>query len=161
MPSNVKTMTSMERKTRTVNQKDIASQFANALGKEDPVKKLKSKNSELLAKYREKLRDSETEEDNQTHSTVNESENDGNSKAVPKLKEENFRGVSFDNKEDNPSQSSEIKKGNPDKPKKNWRNGKNYHTKGKSDNNSSGKKFKPFKRRTKTDGNKSNQPQRF
>ena len=55
------TLTSFDRKQRSVNAQDVASQFKKELKSGDSLDKLKTKNSELLAKYREKLRLQEDE----------------------------------------------------------------------------------------------------
>jgi hypothetical protein len=136
-------MTSLERKTRAVNSTDIASQFANTLGKDAPVKKLKSKNSELLSKYREKIKgDSDTAEleNERINSEAEEEENSG--RAIPKVKR-SFKGVNFDTAEEESVNQRQENKKRP------WRKGKNFtkKTSANDNNKNSGKKrFKPFKR---------------
>ena len=153
-------MTSLERKSRAVNQQDIASQFANTLGKDTPVKKLKSKNSELLSKYREKLKgESDTAEIAEAEAT-NEAEKDNyKSKALPKVKG-SFKGVNFDKPED--ESHEDQRQGNKIR---SWNKGKYNGLKNKfsrgNNNNNGKKKFKPFKRRTNNNGKKFNQKERF
>ena len=153
-------MTSLERKSRAVNQQDIASQFANTLGKDAPVKKLKSKNSELLSKYREKLKSESDTADLEKETIDNEAEKDNyKSKPLPKVKG-SFKGVNFDNPEEKPHEDQ--RQGNK---KRSWNKGKYNGLKNKfsrgNNNNNGKKKFKPFKRRTNNNGKKFNPKQRF
>ena len=157
--ANVIQMTSLERKSRAVNSSDIASQFANTLGKDTPVKKLKSKNSELLSKYREKLKsesdtadlekerlDNETDIENQKH------------KPLPKIKG-SFKGVSFDKEEESFSDPRQENK------KRSWRKGKFSGNKDRNRNdnkqNNGRRKFKPFKRKNNSNGKRFNQRKGF
>ena len=151
-------MTSLERKTRAVNSQDIARQFANTLGKDTPVKKLKSKNSELLSKYREKLKNDSEELENQELDNEAELEHK-NHKTIPKL-EGSFKGVNFDQEDqetfDDPRQVNK---------KRTWRKGKfSGPKKFNNDNNpNKGRKnFKPFRRnKNYSNGKKFNQKKGF
>ncbi len=152
-------MTSLERKTRAVNSQDIASQFARTLGKDTPVKKLKSKNSELLSKYREKLKDDSDTASLEKEEIANKAEKEEyQSKALPKVTG-SFKGVNFDNQEEESAQQNQTTK------KRSWRKGKYNGLKKKfsndNNNNDGKKKFKPFKRHKNTNGKKFNQKQRF
>ena len=93
-------MTSLERKTRAVNSQDIASQFAKSIKDQKSLTKLKSKNSELLSKYREKIKNESDTADLEQERLENEADIDSqNHKAIPKLKG-SFKGVSFDKPEE-------------------------------------------------------------
>jgi hypothetical protein len=149
-------MTSLERKTRAVNSRDIASQFANSLGKDTPVKKLKSKNSELLSKYREKLKD-ETESDrNEINQIDNEAADvERQNKPLPKVLG-SFKGVNFDEKEVDTSEG--VRQENK---KRTWRKNTNGPRKNFDNENKGKGKFKPFKRRNNNNGKKFTQNERF
>ena len=153
-------MTSLERKTRAVNSQDIASQFASTLGKDTPVKKLKSKNSELLSKYRKKLKDESDTASLENEEQVNEADKDEyQSKPLPKVTG-SFKGVNFDNQEAETMEDQRTAN-----KKRSWRKGKFNGAKKKfsnDNNNNNGKKrFKPFKRRSNNNGNKVNKKPRF
>ena len=153
-------MTSLERKTRAVNSQDIASQFASTLGKDTPVKKLKSKNSELLSKYREKLKDeSDTASLEKEELTSIAEKDEYQSKPLPKVTG-SFKGVNFDNKE---AESLDDQRTN--NKKRSWRKGKFNGTKKKFSNdnstNNGKKRFKPFKRRNNNNGKKFDKKPRF
>ena len=153
-------MTSLERKTRAVNSSDIASQFANTLGKDTPVKKLKSKNSELLSKYREKLKgDSDTEVLEEEELTNKAEKDEFQNKPLPKVTG-SFKGVNFDKpvEETVENQRQENKK----RPwKKGKYNGGKKQLSNDNTNNNGKKKFKPFKRRNNNNGKKFDQKPRF
>ena len=140
-------LTSLDRKTRAINSQDIASQFN--LKDKKSIKNLKSKNSELLAKYREKLKNNNISENNNefdVEESTQDLELDSEKKLIPKVNE-SFQGVVFDDKHED----VEI----PDtKRKKSWRKGKKRNTKGDSEKKSRFNKFKPFNRSTKTKGKK-------
>ena len=153
-------MTSLERKTRVVNQQDIASQFANTLGKDTPVKKLKSKNSELLSKYREKLKgDSDTAvlEEEELNNKADQEEYQN--KPLPKVTG-SFKGVKFDK-----TAEETVENQRQENKKRPWRKGKFNGGKKQfsndNTNNNGKKKFKPFKRRNNNNGKKFDQKPRF
>jgi len=152
-------MTSLERKSRAVNAQDIASQFANTLGKDTPVNKLKSKNSELLSKYREKLKDTDPAEVESEAVTTETTEDEQSSKLIPKV-QGSFKGVNFDQAE----QESAVDQ-NQENRKRTWKKGKNYGPKknftGDNNRNNGKKRFKPFKRNNNNNGKKFNQNERF
>ena len=153
-------MTSLERKTRAVNTQDIASQFANTLGKDTPVKKLKSKNSELLSKYREKLKDDSDPADVEIEQPFTESgEDEPKTKPLPKV-QGSFKGVNFDRSENVPE--TEQKQEHKRRP---WKKGKYFGQKKNFDNgnnkNNGKKRFRPFKGNKNNNGKKFNQKERF
>ena len=158
----MKKLTSLDRKSRAVNAQDIASQLK--MKDKTPLKSLKSKNSELLAKYREKLKgNSDTENSSEVlqEESEQEIEQDSDKKLIPKVSE-SFQGVVFDEEVDS---SDEIEPKNKKRSgkKKSWN--KNNHrdsSKGNDDNKSRFKKFKPFNRSQNSKGKQSSQKkQRF
>jgi len=153
-------MTSLERKSRAVNAQDIASQFANTLGKDTPVKKLKSKNSELLSKYREKLKSESDTADVETDYSISEAgDEERKSKLIPKVTG-SFKGVNFDKSVDehNQDQRQENKK-------RSWRKGKKFDPKKNFQNdnnkNNGNRRFKPFKRNKNNNGKNFQKNERF
>ena len=153
-------MTSLERKTRAVNTQDIASQFANTITKDTPVNKLKSKNSELLSKYREKMKsESDTAEVETENQPIEAEEEEKTNRPLPKV-QGSFKGVNFDGAEEESSIDQ-----NQEHRKKPWKKGKNFGQKRPypNDNNKNNgkKKFKPFKRNNNSNGKKFHQKERF
>ncbi len=153
-------MTSLERKTRAINQQDIASQFANTLGKDAPVKKLKSKNSELLSKYREKLKgESDTSVLEEEEINTNTEKEVYQNKPLPKVTG-SFKGVNFDKQVE-----GTVEDQRQENKKRSWRKGKfngiRKHYSNDNNDKNGRKKFKPFKRTNNTNGKKFNQKPRF
>ena len=128
-------LTSLDRKSRAVNAQDIASQLK--LKDKKSLKSLKSKNSELLAKYREKLKGVNSDDIDAENESSQDLEEHSDRKLIPKA-ENSFQGVVFN------EESDEIKES---KRKTSWRKKNNRDSKGKT--KSRFKKFKPFKRNSK------------
>jgi hypothetical protein len=152
-------MTSLERKSRAVNASDLASQFAKTLSKDTPVRKLKSKNSELLSKYREKLKEESDTASLEKEEIESKAEKDEyQSKPLPKVSG-SFKGVNFDKPEE------ETEQQNQDTKKKPWRKGKYNGPKKRyqndNNNNNGKKKFRPYKGRPTNNGKKFTKKPRF
>ena len=127
-------MTSLDRKTRAVNAQDIASQLK--LKNKKSLKSLKSKNSELLSKYRQSKKDKHNSDDKKDSDFELSQEEVSDKKLIPKVTD-SFQGVVFDN-----SDEDLVIKKSGKKPWKRRKKGNNSNSQKKS----RFKKFKPFKR---------------
>ena len=87
-------LTSLDRKSRVVNAQDIASQLK--LKDKKSLKSLKSKNSELLAKYREKLKGVNSDDIDAENESSQDLEEHSDRKLIPKA--ENSFPIIFNNK---------------------------------------------------------------
>ena len=144
-------MMSFDRKNRAVNAHDIASQLKYK--EQKSLKSLKSKNKELLKQYREKLR-TNSPDDSETKSESRRDLDDSDANLIPKDTSESFRGVVFDDEDDQDTEQQNRGK---------KRNYKRKNTgQGKDKGKSRFKKFKPFNRSKKGNNKKPKQDkQRF